>query len=302
MKILLSLFIIFLMVFIVFKAVLFYYSELVDMKVSDYEELYQKQRAKGLFDNKYYESLNKEDVSLTTDDGFKLKGAYFKGSSNADKTIIIVHGITVNMATSIKYMQMFAKRGWNVLMYDHRRHGKSEGQFTTYGYLEKHDLDKWVNWIKDKNPNNCLLGLHGESMGAATVLQYAGINKFVDFIIADCGFSDLNKLLRIRMKEDYHSILIPLIPLTKARVYRKVKFKIKDVSPISIIKNSSIPTLFIHGKEDRYVPAFMSVEMYEAKQTNKKIYLVEGAKHADSIRVDRERYEKEVFDFIDEYF
>ncbi|GAA0178053.1 alpha/beta hydrolase [Clostridium sediminicola] len=302
MKILLIMLFIFLVVFIIYKTVSFYYSEFVTMKVRAYDKLYQEQLSKELFDDKYYESLIKEDICITTDDGLKLKGIYFKAKPNSHKTIIIVHGITVNMATSIKYMQMFAKRGWNVLIYDHRRHGKSEGRLTTYGYMEKYDLDKWVNWVKDKEPNNRILGLHGESMGAGTVLQYAGINKFVDFIIADCGFSDLNKLVRIRMKEDYHSFLIPLISLADIRVYRKAKFKIKDISPINIIKNSSIPTLFIHGKEDRYVPTFMSVEMYEAKKNNKKLYLADGAKHADSIRVDRERYEKEVFDFINEYF
>lgn len=302
MKILIGLFIILIIIFIFYMVISFYYSQTVTSKVYGYGELYEKQYSKGLFDKEYYESLNKEEAYVTSEDGLELKGLYFEASSNSDKTIIIVHGITVNRATSIKYMQMFIKNGWNVLIYDHRRHGDSQGEITTYGYFEKFDLDKWVNWVKGRKPNNRILGIHGESMGAATVLQYASINKFVDFIIADCGFSDLEKLFRIRMKEDYNKILIPLITLTDFRIRRRAKFKVKDVSPINAIKDSKIPTLFIHGKEDKYVPSFMSVEMYEAKKENKKLYLADGASHAASIAIDRARYEKEVFDFIDEYF
>lgn len=302
MRILISLFIIAIIIFVFYRVVSFYYSLTVTMKVHGYDELYEKQYSQGLFDKEYYESLDKEEAYVTSEEGFQLKGSYFEASSNSDKTMIIVHGITVNRATSIKYMRMFIENGWNVLIYDHRRHGDSQGESTTFGYFEKFDLDKWVNWVKGRNPTNRILGLHGESMGAATVLQYASINKFVDFIIADCGFSDLEKLLRIRMREDYNQILTPLVFLTEFRIRRRAKFKVKDVSPINAIKDSKIPTFFIHGKEDKYVPTFMSVEMYEAKKENKKLYLADDASHAASIAVDRERYEKEVFDFIDEYF
>jgi fermentation-respiration switch protein FrsA (DUF1100 family) len=285
-----------------YKAVTFYFNKLVKMKVKNSQDLYESQASKGLINKEYYDTLKKENIVITTADNLKLYGIYIKGDEKYNRTIIIVHGITASHSVSIKYAEMFIKKGWNVLIYDHRRHGDSEGDYTSYGYYEKFDLDLWVNWVKEREPEAKLIGLHGESMGAATVLQYASINKYVDFIIADCGYSDLYKLLKIRMREDYHFLLTPLIQLTSLRVLRKAKFKIKKVKPIEDIKYSDIPTLFIHGTEDKYVPTFMGEAMYRAKKNNKKLYLAEKAAHACSIDVDKVRYEKEVFDFIEEYF
>ncbi|MGQ0453143.1 alpha/beta hydrolase, partial [Bacillus sp. SS-TM] len=96
-------------------------------------------------------------------------------------------GETVNKINSVKYANLFLKRGYNVLIYDHRRHGKTGGKTTSYGYYEKHDLKSVVDWLKNRFGTNITLGIHGESMGAATLLQYAGlVEDGADFYIADC--------------------------------------------------------------------------------------------------------------------
>ena len=63
------------------------------------------------------------------------------------------------------------------------------GKTTSYGYYEKHDLKSVVDWLKSRFGTNITLGIHGESMGAATLLQYAGlVEDGADFYIADCPF------------------------------------------------------------------------------------------------------------------
>lgn len=294
--------IIILLVIVVYYLVNYYFKESVKMKVSDSLEMYDKYSSQGLFDKDYYESLNKEKIEILSEDGFKIKGIYIEGQNKAKRTIILVHGITANISTSIKFIEMFHSKGWNVLLYDQRRHGDSEGDYSTYGFYEKFDLNKWVEWIVKRNGKNSIIGLHGVSMGAATVLQYNSINKYVDFIISDCGFSDLDEQFKISMNKNLKSILLPVYSFAQIKILRKAKFLVKKVKPIEDIKNSDIPTLFIHGKEDLYVPTYMSEKMYEAKKNNKAIYLVDGAKHAVAFDVDKERYEKEVFKFIYQYF
>ncbi|WP_461205718.1 alpha/beta hydrolase [Clostridium sp. DL1XJH146] len=291
-----------LLVIVVYYFVNYYFKESVKMKVVDYSKLYNKYSSEGLFNKDYYEGLKKEKIEILSEDGFRIKGIYIEGQSEDKRTIIFVHGITANLSTSIKFIEMFHSKGWNVLLYDQRRHGESEGNYSTYGFYEKFDLNKWVQWIIEKNGQDSLLGLHGVSMGAATVLQYNSINKYVDFIISDCGFSDLDEQFRISMKKALSVLLLPVYTFAKIRILRKAKFSVDKVKPIEDIKTSDIPILFIHGKEDKYVPTYMSEKMYQAKKNNKAIYLVDGAKHAVAFDVDKERYEKEIFRFIYHYF
>lgn len=281
----------------------YYFKQVVIRKLQKEDEMFNNQIQRNLLDRDYYKNLRKENVNIKSKEGLSLRGIFIdNGSKN---TIIFCHGITVGLICSLKYIRIFEKRGWNILLYDHRRHGQSEGKYSTYGYLEKEDLGLWVNWIIDRKGKNAVIGLHGESMGAATVLQYSDINKHVKFIISDCAFSDLKELLLIRIKEDYSIILYPILYLVLhlsnilARI--KAKFNYNWIKPIEAVKRSTIPIMFIHGNKDYFVPWHMSISMYNAKTSGiKRLYIAEGAAHARAIEVDKERYEKETMSFVEE--
>ncbi len=66
-----------------------------------------------------------------------------------------------------------------------------------------------VDWAFQQLDETGIVGTHGESLGAATTLQHAAIDKRISFAIADCPFSDLTELLKYRFKEDYH---LPALP------------------------------------------------------------------------------------------
>ena len=50
----------------------------------------------------------------------------------------------------MKYARMFEHLGFNAVVYDHRRHGESEGKTTSYGHYEKLDLQKVVQAIREE--------------------------------------------------------------------------------------------------------------------------------------------------------
>ena len=250
------------------------------------------------------EKYLKDDVELVSKDNLKLRGTYIpylRKTAEAEKTIILIHGYTATSESMADLITPFLSHGWNVLLIDQRGHGKSEGQYASFGYHEKGDLDLWVNWVRDRSEKkHQVIGLLGISMGAGTVLEYAGINKHVNFIIADCPYSDLEELLKYQIREIRNIPAYPLINALDLMLRIRVDFNIKAVSPLKTVRESEIPIMFIHGSEDRFVPTQMSKDLYAIKKGKKKLLIVEGASHANSYWTNKNLYEKEVWDFIDE--
>ncbi len=263
-----------------------------------YDETYNRELSDGYFDDLYYKNLEKQEVYIDSDYGYKLHGIWFP-NKDSKKTIIICHGYTINLNGAIRYMDMFYKRGFNVLLNDHRFHGKSGGENCSMGYYEKVDLKNWVTWVKNKVGKDSLIGTHGESMGAATVLMHAAIDDRLSFVIADCPFESVYQQFKYKLKFDYK---IPAFPfLNFANLFTKIKIKTfyKDIAPIKIIENVNIPILFIHGDSDTFIPYSHTQHMYDLKKGPKQLYLAKGADHAQSYFVNKDEYRKVVYKFLD---
>ncbi|WP_141604137.1 alpha/beta hydrolase [Terrilactibacillus laevilacticus] len=253
------------------------------------------------FDLKEYQSMPKEPFSLRSPYGYLINGHFIPGKST-QKIMIFCHGVTVNQFNSVKYANLFLKRGYSVIIYDHRRHGQSGGKTTSYGYYEKYDLETLVNWVKERFGNDIILGIHGESMGASTMLQYAGmIEDGADFYIADCPFSDFYQQLHHVLNKDYHLPKWPLLPMATLFIRIRDHYRIQDVSPMRYIKNVHHPVLFIHSKQDDYILNEMTVALYAAKPDNKQLFLAELGSHACSYSDNKKEYEAAIDNFLASY-
>ena len=286
-------------ILIYWYVVRFAFNQCINSHKKNKEESMNLLTKRGIYDIREYDFLEFENLEIESDDGCKLKGYYLDFFPESKKFIIISHGYTGNHYMSLQFLNIFKSEGFNVLLIDVRAHGDSGGSYPTYGILEQKDLDKWVDLMKVKVGDDITIGLHGQSMGAATVLMYGGKHHDkINFIIADCGYSNGKELLKYKFKMSKVPFA-PFYPILNLVFKIKCKFSMNDVSPIDDIKNSEIPTLFIHGTKDITVPVWMSKEMYKAKKGNKnEIYIVEGANHVCSYDVNEEEYKKTVKNFI----
>jgi uncharacterized protein len=240
----------------------------------------------------------KEEIHIISPFGYTLNGFYFP-LKDVRKTIVLSHGITVNRYCSIKYMALFRQRGFNILAYDNRFHGSSEGAFCSFGYFEKQDLKTVVDWVFQRNGPDAIIGTHGESLGAAITLQHAAIDPRIRFAIADCSWSDLKQLFTLRLQKDFHLPAFPLLDLT--RFYAKIllKFDYLAASPIQYLKDIQTPIFFVHGDKDTYILPQMSVEMFDAKtQGIRRLYLAPGAGHAEAYSVNPTEYGQQMDSFF----
>ena len=254
---------------------------------------------RNMLDEEIYNDVNMEDVQIKSDDGLILKASLIEKFDFSDKYIILVHGYSDNRHIEIPFVRMFLKENFNILIVDQRNHGDSEGEYPTYGYYERKDLDRWIDFLVNRKGKDLFIGLFGQSMGGATVLLCGANNNKVKFIIDDCGYSSAESLIKFHISKYKHLPSKGIYKCLNRSVKKKCRFSFEDVSPIKDICNSTVPILFIHGNNDKTVPYEMAEEMYkERKNNNDRIYIIDKCGHMESYGKDKEKYEKVVHEFL----
>ncbi|BDS18294.1 alpha/beta hydrolase [Clostridium perfringens] len=284
---------------------LYIFKSTVTRELHDIEKSYTRYVENNLFDEALYNSASKEDITLKSFDGLNLTSTLIMNENPTNKFIVLVHGVSICYVGSLKYFDIFYRNGFNVLIVNQRRHGKSEGKYSTYGFYEKYDVNMWIEYLKSRFGNDIILGLHGESMGAGTVMETIPLNDSIKFVIEDCGYSNFHELIGFQITHAYKNrlvrkILRPSLIFANFFMKTKAKFSMKKIVPIDIVASTSLPMMFIHGKEDYFVPWYMALDLYKAKTKGyKELYLVEGAKHAEALEVNKILYEKKIITFIE---
>lgn len=284
---------------------LYIFKSTVTRELHDIEKSYTRYVENNLFDEALYNSASKEDITLKSFDGLNLTSTLIMNENPTNKFIVLVHGVSICYVGSLKYFDIFYRNGFNVLIVNQRRHGKSEGKYSTYGFYEKYDVNMWIEYLKSRFGNDIILGLHGESMGAGTVMETIPLNDSIKFVIEDCGYSNFHELIGFQITHAYKNrlvrkILRPSLIFANFFMKTKAKFSMKKIVPIDIVASTSLPMMFVHGKEDYFVPWYMAVDLYKAKTKGyKELYLVEGAKHAEALEVNKILYEKKIMTFIE---
>lgn len=276
-------------------------NKLMYIKQKDPDFIVERETKAKRFDQQWFDHCPKEILTIESPNGYEVKGIFLKPLPTAN-TIIICHGVTENKINSIKYARLFMQFGFNTVVYDHRRHGESGGKTTSYGYYEKFDLQMIVETVRAQIGPNALLGIHGESMGAATTLLYAGtIADEADFYIADSAFSNFRELLYLIVKNSISIRLKPAVAITDLTLRLRDGYWIKNVLPLEAVHQIEKPVLFLHNVHDTFIPASMTEALFEAKQGLKMLQLFEIGDHAQGYNENTELYEQTIEHFLQTY-
>ena len=241
-----------------------------------------------------------EKIDVSLDDGMKLHSWLIKSQQPTKGTILYLHGVADSMIDGLRFAKLVHDRNYNVFLYDARRHGKSDGRFCTYGYYEKFDVSRIIDYLstrKDVQLGN--IGLFGTSMGAAVSLQAAAIDKRISAVVSENSFATLRTIF-----DDYQRRMIQLpfhflrnIVILRSEIM--AHFKASDVSPLDSVRNISVPILFIYAENDRHIKYTYSLMLYENAAGPKDVYPIPQATHMDTWHVGGKAYESRVMDFFE---
>ncbi|KGM97235.1 hypothetical protein Z968_04360 [Clostridium novyi A str. 4552] len=272
-------------------------------------KLTSPKREKIKYNPKHY-GLNYEDVSFKSkNQDVLLKGWWMPSQLKnkeikSEKTIIFSHGYGNNRGlykiSVLNLAKKLCESGYNVLVFDFRASGESEGKFVTIGGLEKYDLLGAIDFVKNKKKSK-IINLMGWSMGATTSILAGTESKDVKCIVADSPFGNLKEYLESNLS--YWSKL-PNTYFTKTILYILPKIRGFNIDKVNAIKAASSinnkKIFLIHSKDDDAIPYENTEKIYNSinNKSDVKVWITNNAKHIKSYSLYKDEYEKRVVEFF----
>lgn len=205
-----------------------------------------------------------EEVWFSSADGTRLHGWFFRSEIQpAGATIVYFHGNGGNISNVSWMGQHFAKRGFDVLLFDYRGYGASEGELGNEWDLYA-DGDAAVAFvIKEKNASPERLVLYGQSLGTAVVADVASRQQ-VGAVILESGFSSASSVA---------STALPWLPQGLHFLGRN---RFESARKLA---NVTAPLLISHGDPDPVIPTEEARKLFETAREPKKLLIIPGGGH-----------------------
>lgn len=244
--------------------------------------------------------LESEKIVLYGVDSVELSAYWVKSLQDSVKGIVIlVHGIGSCKEHNLTKARLLAEQGVESIVFDGRAHGESGGDYTTYGYYEKNDVSKIVEYLKAQEPA-LTIGIWGHSLGGAIAVQSLEIDDRIEFGVIESAFTEMDQIVFDYSKRMMKGIGIKFVSnYALKRAGKIAHFNPEEVKPIRSVKKIEQPTLFVHGDEDQRISVLYSEQLYaNLKSSDKELYVIQGAGHVNLLEVGGEEYTSRVLGFI----
>lgn len=239
-----------------------------------------------------------ELIKIKSFDNLNLFAELFL-NKNSHKWVIILHGYGLSGEMMYFAGLKFYEQGYNIIIPDLRGHGVSGGSYIGMGWHDRVDLIYWINEVIKKDKDAKIV-LYGVSMGASTVLMATGevLPSNVKYAVSDCAFTSAYEIFKYQMKKFHNMPAFPLLDLMGIICKNRNNYSIRKANAIKQVKKSSIPTLFIHGEKDSFVPIDMMYKLYKHANCSKEKVIFKNGGHITSEVTEQDRYWKEIFKFL----
>jgi len=201
--------------------------------------------------------------TITTEDGVTLHGV-FSRSDSAIATVLFAHGNAGNLSHRFHWLRRMLPLSVNILMFDYRGYGKSEGSPTEAGvYADARAAYDHLEQLDEVHDLPVILW--GRSLGGAVVVDLA-THRQADGLILESTFTSA---------ADMAASAYPFLPFIGHLITTRMDSRTKMASV-------QAPSFHIHGSEDAIVPPALGQQLYDAARGEKSLYIIEGAGHNDT--------------------
>lgn len=252
----------------------------------------------GILETKY----QGKSVYIKNNQGVKLRGIMI-AEDNADTTLVILHPFGLQANDMDLFVPFFKERmqDTNILLVDACGHGQSDGYIRGFGLRDVDDVANWLEYLQKEYDKNHKVIMYGKEAGANTLLNAAGKQKIrgVKAIISDGAYTSIYDILGERLVKDYKVVKFPTLSLLKRKIQREVKMNIKE-STVNNVRHNDIPTLYIHTKNDDFVPLQHVYPLYNANRGRKDLFVLKDERYLYELK-ETDAFKKTFHTFLDKY-
>lgn len=200
--------------------------------------------------------LDYAELSLPTEDGLMIS-AWHIPRVGATHTLLYCHGNAGNLSDRLVHLAELHELGFNVLAFDYRGFGNSEGRPTERGtYLDA--TAAWRYLVDERACAPSSIVIYGRSLGGAVAIELASRHEPAALIV-DATFTSLADVAA------HHFTLLPVRVLLR-----------HHYDSISRIGDIPCPKLFLHGRLDDVVPFELGRRLFEAANEPKRFVAARG--------------------------
>lgn len=237
-----------------------------------------------------------EEVAFEATDGLTLRGCWIP-APDSERAVVILHGHGGSMDYDIQRAPALHQAGFNVLLFDFRAHGRSQGNRATFGYLERLDVLGAVEFLKSRGIRR--IGLLGFSYGGMISMLAAPICPEVNALISDGGPARMRTAITARGVELHLPYRLAAFLAWLAIVVTSLRlganlFRYEPVCWVGRI--APRPIFFIHGELDQYCPDFD--DLYAAAHELKELWRLPDVGHTKASEAYPEEHRRRVIEFF----
>lgn len=221
-----------------------------------------------------------EDVTFKSGDGTKLHGWFFQPLEKVRPkgTVVFHHGNAGSVGYHIGFVGWMARAGYQVLLYDYRGYGKSEGVITREGLVQ--DARAAINYVKSREDvDGKRIISFGHSLGGAKSLAALGEKMIpgVRGVICYAGFASYEDMA------------------TRFAGKAGAELVTDELSPRDLVeKISPVPVLIAHGTKDATVPLAQGEILFKKAKEPKTIYRIPNGSHTRALWMNDGEYRSKV--------
>lgn len=248
---------------------------------------------------KWISGVKREKVTLNADDGNILVARKIVTDEKTDKWVVVLHGYNGSMEDIYDIAMHYAAEGYNILMPDLRANGESEGSFLGMGWTDRLDVINWIDLILEGNPSAQVV-IHGVDVGATTALMLSGepLKSSIKAIVAEGAYTSAWDVTKAEYEARYKWPVFPFMNMMNPVMKVWGGYTLKEADAVKQVKNTQVPILLIHGKNDTYATEDMTNELNMAIASVHEVYTIETGSHGDGRYAEPENYYNKTFEFI----